>query len=260
MGEEEPFLEKIRGEALAGAVPIIRDETAALLRLFLLLKRPKRVLELGAAVGYSALFMAGFLPEGGRILTVESCPRRAEEARANIAGSPFSDRIDLFEGDAGELLSSLSERGEKFPFIFLDAAKAQYPVWLPMLLRLLTEGGILLSDNVLLDGEIAKSRFEIPRRDRTIYRRMREYLFSITHSRQLRTAVLPVGDGLSVSLNCPEAAEPASSPIRAGVSLSERKREGEGRGGRAPGEGMREAEGQLYLQRGRDRERGKGRE
>ena len=155
MGEEEPFLEKIREEALAGAVPIIRDETAALLRLFLLLKRPKRVLELGAAVGYSALFMAGFLPEGGRILTVESCPRRAEEARANISESPFSDRIDLFEGDAGELLSSLSERGEKFPFIFLDAAKAQYPVWLPMLLRLLTEGGILLSDNVLLDGEIA---------------------------------------------------------------------------------------------------------
>ena len=257
MGEEEPFLEKIRGEALAGAVPIIRDETAALLRLFLLLKRPKRVLELGAAVGYSALFMAGFLPEGGRILTVESCPRRAEEARANIAGSPFSDRIDLFEGDAGELLSSLSERGEKFPFIFLDAAKAQYPVWLPMLLRLLTEGGILLSDNVLLDGEIAKSRFEIPRRDRTIHRRMRDYLFSITHSRQLRTAVLPVGDGLSVSLRCPEAAEPASSSIRAGVSPSLGKREG---GGRAPGEGMREAEGQLYLQRGRDRERGKGRE
>ena len=143
--ENEPLLEKIREEAQKDAVPIIRDETAALLRVCLEMHKPKRILELGTAVGYSGLFMLYSLGESAKLSTVENFPERIRKAKENFRKSPFSPYIRLLEGDGGEILHELVKSGEKFDFIFLDAAKAQYPLWLPMILELLSPEGILFA-------------------------------------------------------------------------------------------------------------------
>ena len=198
--DRSPALEKIRREASAAAVPIIRDETAALLKCFIRMKKPKRILEIGTAVGYSALTMAECMPSDGALWTIENYPERIMRARRNFTETGYGSRIHLLEGDAGGWIRSYAEQGEKFDLIFLDAAKAQYPLWLPELLRLLPAGGVLLSDNVLQGGSIAESRFQIERRERTIHSRMREYLFRLKHEESLESAVIPIGDGLSVSV------------------------------------------------------------
>ncbi len=198
--DRSPALEAIRREALAAAVPIIRDETAALLRCFVAAFRPERILEIGTAVGYSALCMAEAMPADARIVTIESYEPRVMKARENLWNSPYGDRITIADKDASVVLEQLLAAGEHFDLVFLDAAKAQYPVWLPTILKLMAPGAVLLSDNILQEGSLAESRFLIDRRERTIHSRMREYLFTLQHHPELTTAILPVGDGISMSV------------------------------------------------------------
>ena len=196
--ERPEFLTKLREDAEARGIPIIREASESLIRVLLALKKPRRVLELGTAVGYSALFMA--LSGAGSIVTVEQDEGRLSEALGNISRAGLSERICCVKADAGAYLRELSEAGEGFDFIFLDAAKGQYLNWLPDLKTVLLPGGILLSDNVLQDGTVAESRYTAPRRDRTTHRRMREFLTGISRDPELTTAVVPSGDGMSISV------------------------------------------------------------
>lgn len=190
------LLEEIEAEARRTYVPVIRRETQSLLRLLLAMKRPKRILEVGTAVGFSAIFMCEYNPVPCRLVTIENYEKRIPIARENFRRAGKESVIQLLCGDALELLPTLKE---PFDFIFMDAAKGQYIRFLPEVLRLLNPGGTLVSDNVLQEGEILESRFAVTRRNRTIHKRMREYLYALTHHPQLTTAVLPVGDGVTVS-------------------------------------------------------------
>lgn len=193
-------LYELEKTALQEGVPIIRKETQTFLRFLLASGKPQRILEIGTAVGFSAIFMSEYMPEGSTITTIEKVEMRLVKARSNIASAPKRDKITLLEGDALVLLKKLASQKENFfDFIFLDAAKAQYMNFLPEIMKLLTTGGLLVTDNVLQDGSVAESRYGITRRDRTIHTRMREYLYTITHMEQLETAVLPLGDGVTVS-------------------------------------------------------------
>lgn len=192
-----PLLEQIEREAKESYVPIIRREMQSLLKLLLAIKRPQRILEVGTAVGFSALLMAEYNPAGGHITTIENYEKRIPIARTNFARAGKEEQITLLEGDAAEILRDLSG---SFDFIFMDAAKGQYIHFLENVLRLLAPGGILVSDNVLQDGDIIESRFAVTRRNRTIHKRMRSYLYELSHNDQLTTTVLPVGDGVTVSV------------------------------------------------------------
>lgn len=192
-----PLLEGIREEAVKNRVPIIRRETAALLKTMIALKQPQNVLEVGTAVGYSALLMARVMPEAARITTIEKFEKRIPAARENFRRAGMEERITLLEGDAGDILGRLSGT---FDFIFMDAAKGQYIHWLPDIVRLLAPGGLLMSDNVLQDGTIVESRYAVERRERTIHERMREYLYALKHMEEFETSILPVGDGVALSV------------------------------------------------------------
>lgn len=187
----------IEKEARDALVPIIRKETGAFLKTLLALTKPRRILEIGAAVGYSALLMSENIGEDARITTIENYPPRILAARENFRRAGKEDVITLLEGDAAEVLKTLS--GE-YDFIFMDAAKAQYITILPDVMRLLARGALLVTDNVLQEGEITKPRFGVTRRNRTIYERMREYLYAVTHCEELRTSIVPIGDGVTVSV------------------------------------------------------------
>lgn len=189
--------DEIAGEAAASFVPIIKRETAALLKTMVALKQPKHILEVGTAVGYSALLMARIMPKDAHITTIEKFEKRIPVAKANFKKAQLEDRITLLEGDAGEILADLSG---SFDFIFMDAAKGQYINWLPDIIRLLAQGGLLMSDNVLQDGTIVESRYAVERRDRTIHVRMREYLYTLKNSEALETTILPIGDGVALSV------------------------------------------------------------
>ncbi|MBP5254791.1 MAG: O-methyltransferase [Lachnospiraceae bacterium] len=193
---ETGILQNIRQEALQDGVPVIRPETAALLSFFVNLLSPARVLEVGFAVGYSAVRMASGMPPGGTLHTVENDPSRIAKARENIRKAGMEGRITLYEGDAGAVLRALEG---PYDLIFMDAAKAQYLTWLPDVLRLLAPAGVLISDNVLQDGDILESRYAVERRNRTIHARMRAYLRALTAREDLSTVILPVGDGAAVT-------------------------------------------------------------
>ena len=192
-----PLCDRIEEEALKCRVPIIRRETAALLKVLICALRPKQILEIGTAVGYSTLLMSRVMPEGCHITTIEKYEKRIPVARRNFQRAGKEPCITLLEGDAQEILKTLSG---PYDFIFMDAAKGQYLGWLPEILRLLSPGGVLFSDNVMQDGDLIESRYAVRRRDRTIHGRMRGYLFALTHTPQLQTAVVPVGDGAAVSV------------------------------------------------------------
>lgn len=190
---EDQIGEKARREG----IPIIKKETGALLKTLVAAVQPGAVLEVGTAVGYSALLMAQVMPADGRITTIEKYPPRIKEARDNFKKASMEDRITLVEGDAGEILGQLTG---PYDFIFMDAAKGQYIHWLPRILELMSPGAVLFSDNVLQDGTIIQSRYGVERRDRTIHSRMREYLYALKHTKELETAIVPIGDGAAISV------------------------------------------------------------
>ncbi len=184
--------------ALEHGVPIIRKSMQQYLKLLLAERKPKKILEIGTAIGFSTLFLERFSEADTEITTIEKVEMRLKEARKNLHGH---DRIRLIEGDALSVLDNMAlNHTERYDFIFLDAAKGQYPEFMKPISKLLEKGGMLVTDNVLLEGTIAESKFSIERRDRTIHKRMREYLYELTHSGEYETAVLPVGDGVAVSV------------------------------------------------------------
>ena len=180
---EEPLLERIEAEALAARVPIIRKETQSFLKTLLVLKKPRKVLEIGTAVGFSALLMSAYLPEGGHITTIENYEKRIPIARENFRQAGKEGVISLIQGDALAVMKELTEAYD-----------------LPEAVRLLAPGGVLVSDNVLQGGDVLESRFAVERRDRTIHSRMREYLYELKHHDQLQTSILPLGDGVALSV------------------------------------------------------------
>ena len=190
-------LHMIEKEAVRDDVPIIRKETGELLRILLQIKKPERILEVGAAIGFSSVFMGENTDNNTHITTIENYPPRIERAKANIALAGMEDKITLISGDAAEVLKELSG---SWDFIFMDAAKGQYIHFLPDVLRLLAPDGLLFSDNVLQDGDVLESRFAVTRRNRTIHSRMREYLTMLTHTPELTTSVIPIGDGVSLTM------------------------------------------------------------
>ena len=192
-------LRKIEKEALADYVPIIKKPTRSLLRLLLHLYHPKRILEVGTAVGFSAILMSEYMPEDCTITTIENYPKRIEEAKKNIKATGKEQVITILEGDAAEILPELAKAGHQYDMIFMDAAKGQYPHFLPHILTMLPKGGLLISDNVLQDGDIVESRYAVIRRNRTIHSRMREYLYQLTHTEGMDSIVLPIGDGVTLS-------------------------------------------------------------
>ena len=194
------YLDELEQRALADEVPIIRKEAQSLLRFLLCLLKPEKILEVGCAVGFSSAFMSEYMPENCTITTIEKVEMRIKEAKKNLAAIPRADKVTLLCGDANEVLKELADKGESYPFIFMDAAKGQYMNFLPHLMRLLPEGGILITDNVLQEGTIVESKYTIPRRERTIHMRMREYVYTLKHMEELETVVLPVGDGVTLSV------------------------------------------------------------
>lgn len=191
------LLDTIEKEALEAYVPIIKRETASLLRTMVAALKPARILEIGTAVGYSALLMCQAMPRECHITTIEKYGKRIPVARRNFKMAGEEGRITLLEGDADVLLKELE--GRSFDLVFMDAAKGQYLHWLPLLLKVMPVGAVLISDNVLQDGDIVESRFAVQRRNRTIHSRMREYLHTLKHMEELETAVIPIGDGVTIS-------------------------------------------------------------
>ena len=191
------LLETIEGEARAADVPIIRREMQSFLKVLLMLKKPERVLEVGTAVGFSALLMSEYVPDECRITTIENYEKRIPIARENFRRAGKEGQITLLEGYAAEVLKRLDG---PYDFVFMDAAKGQYIHYLPDILRLLPPGGCLVSDNVMQDGDVIESRFAVERRNRTIHARMREYLYELKHNDELTTSIIPLGDGVAVSI------------------------------------------------------------
>lgn len=196
-GNDSEICMQIEREALADNVPIIRKEMGCFLKTVLASKHPKNILEVGAAVGYSSILMSENIDSDAKITTIENYDKRIVKAKENIRRAGKEKVITLLEGDAGEVLRTLSG---SYDFIFMDAAKAQYIVILPEIMRLLASGGILITDNVLQEGDLVQSRFAVCRRDRTIHSRMREYLYAVTHCDGLVTSVIPLGDGITFSV------------------------------------------------------------
>jgi len=192
-----PFLDEIEKFAIETQVPIIRKSMQSLLKFLLCYAKPKNILEVGTAIGFSALLMSEYAPRGCRITTIEKYEKRIPIARENFKRAGKEDVITLLEGDATEILQQLEG---SFDIIFMDAAKGQYINFLPDIMRLLSPGGLLISDNVLQDGDIIESRFAVTRRNRTIHARMREYLYELKHNPLLETVILPVGDGVTLSV------------------------------------------------------------
>ena len=194
---ESAVIEAIEQEALRDRVPIIRKEMQSFLKVLLMIKRPMRILEVGAAVGFSSILMSEYMPEGGHITTIENYDKRIPIARANFKRAGKEEQIDLIEGDALEVMHGLEG---PYDLIFVDAAKGQYIHYLPEVMRLLGTDGVLVSDNVLQEGDIIESRYAVERRNRTIHSRMREYLYELKHHDQLQTSIIPLGDGVALSV------------------------------------------------------------
>ena len=184
-------------EALNDNVPIIRKEMGNLLKVLIALKQPERILEVGTAVGYSSILMSENMPENCHITTIENYDKRIPVAKNNFIRAGVIDKITLIEGDAADVLKTLDG---PYDFIFMDAAKGQYINYFPDIMRILKKGGLLISDNVLQEGEIVQSKYGVTRRNRTIHERMREYVYMLTHSDEVVTSVVPIGDGITLSV------------------------------------------------------------
>lgn len=195
--DDSPICMTIEKEAREARVPVIRKEMGTFMKTLLAIIKPEKILEIGTAVGYSSILMSENISDTARITTIENYDKRIRVARENIKRAGKENVITLIEGDA---LVVLKELTGSYDFIFLDAAKAQYITILPDILRLLQKGGVLVTDNVLQEGDITESRFGVTRRNRTIYERMREYIYQVTHCDELTTSVIPIGDGITLSV------------------------------------------------------------
>ena len=190
-------VEEIRSVAKENYIPIIKRDTENLLKFILKMQNPKSILEIGCAVGYSAIVMLE--NSDADIVTIEKMPERVEEAKKNIKYANLEDRAKIIEGDAGEILERLVNENKKFDFIFMDAAKAQYITWLPTVKALLKDKGIIFSDNCLQEGDLLESSFAIRKRDKTIHKRMREYIYLLLHDEDLESWIFSIGDGVLLS-------------------------------------------------------------
>ncbi len=190
------FLDRLEKESREKNIPIIRKDTQALLRFLIEAENPGKILEIGAATGFSAILMAEYSSAECRISTIENYKKRIPVARENIERSGFSEKISLMEGDATDILPALQEG---YDMVFIDAAKAQYPFYFSEADRLLNTGGFIVADNCLQDGDILESRYAVERRNRTIHKRMREFLKTVTSSEKYSAVVLPIGDGVAVA-------------------------------------------------------------
>ena len=190
-------VEKIRSVAKANYIPIIKRDTENLLKFVLRMQSPQKILEIGCAVGYSAIVMLE--NSNADIITIEKMPERVKEAKNNIKYADMEKRANIVEGDAGKVLEDLIKANEKFDFIFMDAAKAQYITWLPMVKDLLNNNGMIFSDNCLQEGDLLESSFAIRRRDKTIHKRMREYIYLLLHDEDLESWIFSIGDGVLLS-------------------------------------------------------------
>lgn len=191
------YLEVLEKEARQQDVPVIRKGTQELLRFLLCLKRPKNILEIGTAVGFSTLLMAEYTGADTKITTIENYAPRIEKAKKNFAAYDKDGRINLIEGDAGEVLKSLDD---KYDLIFLDGPKGQYEAYLDDILRLMSEGALLVTDNIFKEGDILESRYAVERRDRTIHARMRDFLLRLRDEESLESVILSSGDGATLSV------------------------------------------------------------
>lgn len=190
-------LDELERYSIETNVPIIRKEMQSLIKFLLAMKSPKNILEVGTAIGFSAVLMAENSPKKTMITTIEKYEKRIPIAKENFKKFGLLERVKLLEGDATDILKELKG---PYDFIFMDAAKGQYINFLPDILRLLSKDGILLTDNVMQEGDILESKYVVERRNRTIYKRMREYLYELTHNDMLTTVILPIGDGVTVSI------------------------------------------------------------
>ena len=199
-------LGEIEKESRDAQVPVIPHETARLLSVLLTMKKPKTILEVGTAVAFSSGLMSRYLQDGGTITTIDRYELMLKDARKNIARMGLENTIKILEGDAADILPTLTG---PYDVIFLDAAKGQYSAFLPHCLRLLPVGGLLIVDDVLQGGDIAKTRFSVPRRQRTIHKRLRNFLWDISHNDALESSIVPIGDGLAVCVKIKETEEKA---------------------------------------------------
>ena len=195
--EESPFLEKLYRQAVSDGIPVIRRETAGFIKTMLRITDPGSILEIGTAVGFSAIMMAENTGSSCRITTIENYQKRIAEAKMNISASGYGERITLLEGDASELLDTLAG---PYDLVFMDAAKGQYISFLPGVKKLMKKGSVLIADNVLQGGDVAESRYLVERRDRTIHKRMREFLRTVKTDGCFETSIIPLGDGISLSV------------------------------------------------------------
>ncbi len=198
ISDDEGLLGQIYSEAIKNRVPVMRPETRELLKTQLIMKKPMQLLEIGTAVGYSSIYMSQFLGAGGEITTIELDEERVRIARENIKAMELSEVISVLQGDAYEVLKTLPDKA--YDFAFVDAAKGQYINYYPDVMRVVKAGGIIISDNILQDGDVLESHFTVDKRNRTIHDRMREYIYTITHDEGLDTALLSVGDGVAISV------------------------------------------------------------
>ena len=187
-------LEKVKQKALQDHIPIIMDETLDVIESYLKENKPKRILEIGAAVGYSAMCFSEFLAEDGCIDTIEREEERIKEAKENFEKVGVQNKINLYEGDAVEILPTLHE---KYDMVFIDAAKGKYPFFLKEAMRMLNTNGIIFADNILYKGYVMSDYNK--HKQRTAVRNLREYIKEVTENPELDTEILEVGDGLAVS-------------------------------------------------------------
>ncbi len=192
--QTEGLIAEMEEYAKANDVPISQPESIRLLEILVRLGGAKRILEIGTAIGYSAIRMSKAC--GGYVDTIERSEELVKIAKDNISRSGLDGKIKVIEGDAAEIMSSLD--GE-YDLIFLDAAKAQYSAFFPECVRLLKSGGMLVSDNVLYKGMTATDELLLHRK-RTIVKRLREYLDMLRENPSFDTVVLPIGDGVALSL------------------------------------------------------------
>ena len=187
-------LEKIKEKALENHIPIIMDDTLEVIAKILIEKKPKRILEIGTAVGYSAMCFSKYLAEDGLIDTIERDEKRIEEAKQNFKKVEVENKINLYEGDAVEILPTLNE---KYDVVFIDAAKGKYPFFLKEALRMLKQDGIIFADNILYKGYVMSDYNK--HKQRTAVRNLREYIKETTENPNLETEILEVGDGLAIT-------------------------------------------------------------